>query len=60
MYAWVLILWIGGGYAENVSINDIATQGDCEYLAGKLKERSSDAFYVEGQHICVRYKKAAK
>jgi hypothetical protein len=59
MYAWVLIIWIGGGYAGNLAFSDIASEGDCHFLAAKIvQEQQSHGGYASSDHACLRYKKA--
>lgn len=57
MYAWVLIIWLGGGYAGYSTINDIASKGDCEWLASKIVATDSPRIHSD-EHLCLAYKKS--
>lgn len=59
-FAWVLVLWIGGGYGGAASVPNIATEGDCHYAAHQIfNEWKAKGVNVGNDlYTCTKYKVA--
>ncbi len=57
MFAWVLIIFISNYHGGPATIPNIPTEGDCHYLANKIKAQGSSVFaYGVGPYTCTKYK----